>query len=300
MVNSNKEMKNKITKLSFALSLGIFSATNMNAQTEEDVHLITKGYDMEALRQLEERFDREYKENYAKGLEIARKRNLPIEGVDAQGRSFSLQGVVPGTENLKYYISYNNVSAKSSIQTARVQDLHDGAADFGVDIEGQTITLGIWDGGAVYAGHQSIGASRVTSKDGSTSIGDHASHVAGKMIANDNISDIKGMAPQANLWSNDWNSDLSEMTAQAAQGLLISNDSYGANYVGYGLHNDPTDFGRYTSEARNLDLMLFTAYNYLPVYAAGNDRNGGIYGGQKYYFNLSKGGADLMQVDAVA
>ncbi len=289
-------MKNKITKLSFILLLGIFSTTKMNAQTEEDVRLITKDYDIEALKQLEERFDREYKENYAIGLEIARKRNLPIEGVDEQGRRFSLQGVVPGTENLKYYISYNNVATKSSIQTARVQYLHDGTTDFGIDIEGQTITIGIWDGGAVYAGHQSIGASRVTSKDGSTSIDDHASHVAGTMIANNNIPDIKGMAPQANLWSNNWNNDLSEMTAQAAEGLLVSNHSYGADYVAYGLHNDPTDFGRYTSEARNLDLLLFNADNYLPVIAAGNARNGD--GG--FQFNTAKGGADLMHGDAVS
>src|SRR5690554_5466538 len=293
-------MKNKITKLSFILLLGIFSTTKMNAQTEEDVRLITKDYDIEALKQLEERFDREYKENYAKGLEIARKRNLPIEGVDEQGRSFSLQGVVPGTENLKYYISYNNVAAKSSIQTARVQDLHDGTADFGIDIEGQTITLGIWDGGAVYAGHQSIGASRVTSKDGSTSIDSHASHVAGTMIANNNIPDIKGMAPQANLWSNNWNNDLAEMTAQAADGLLVSNHSYGTDYVASGLHNNPADFGRYTSEARSLDLLLFNADNYLPVIAAGNARSGDIKNGQTYYFNTAKGGADLMHGDAVS
>src|SRR5690554_7506013 len=102
-------MKNKITELFFNLLVRIISKTKMNAQTEEDVCLITKDYDIEALKQLEERFDREYKENYAKGLEIARKRNLPIEGVDEQGRSFSLQGVVPGTENLKYYISYNKI-----------------------------------------------------------------------------------------------------------------------------------------------------------------------------------------------
>src|SRR5690606_29318650 len=57
---------------------------------------------------------------------------------------------------------------------------------------------------------------------------------------------------------------------------------------------------RYTSEARNLDLMLFTAYNYLPVYAAGNDRNGGYYNGQTYYFNTARGGADLMHGDAVS
>src|SRR5690554_5343187 len=155
-------MKNKITKLSFILLLGIFSTTKMNAQTEEDVRLITKDYDIEALKQLEERFDREYKENYAKGLEIARKRNLPIEGVDEQGRSFSLQGVVPGTENLKYYISYNNVAAKSSIQTARVQDLHDSGS-LGLNIEGQSMNIGIWDNGQVFAGHQDRKSTRLNS-----------------------------------------------------------------------------------------------------------------------------------------
>jgi len=281
------------------LLLGIFSATNMNAQTEEDVHLITKGYDMEALRQLEERFDREYKENYAKGLEIARKRNLPIEGVDEQGRSFSLQGVVPGTDYLKYYYSNNNVTTKSSIQTARVQHLHNNGS-LGLNLEGQSMNIGIWDNGQVFAGHQSFGAARVTPKDGSTSLGDHATHVGGTIAANGVILDVKGMAPQAVLWSNDWNNDITEMTQQASQGLLVSNHSYGANYAAFNLHNDPTAFGKYNADARSVDLLLFTAYRYLPVYAAGNDRNGGYYNGQTYYFNTAKGGADLMHGDAVS
>src|SRR5690554_4907887 len=292
-------MKNKITKLSFILLLGIFSTTKMNAQTEEDVRLITKDYDIEALKQLEEQFDREYKENYAKGLEIARKRNLPIEGVDEQGRSFSLQGVVPGTDYLKYYQSNNNVSAKSSIQTARVQHLHNNGS-LGLNIEGQSMNIGIWDNGQVFAGHQSFGAARVTSKDGTSSLGDHATHVGGTIAGNGVILDVKGMAPQAVLWSNDWNNDRTEMTAQAADGLLVSNHSYGANYVALNLHNNPAGFGKYNSDARSLDLLLFAAERYLPVIAAGNARNGDYIGGQTYYFNTSKGGADLMHGDAVS
>src|SRR5690554_1958379 len=292
-------MKNKITKLSFILLLGIFSTTKMNAQTEEDVRLITKDYDIEALKQLEERFDREYKENYAKGLEIARKRNLPIEGVDEQGRSFSLQGVVPGTDYLKYYQSNNNVSAKSSIQTARVQHLHNNGS-LGLNIEGQSMNIGIWDNGQVFAGHQSFGAARVTSKDGTSSLGDHATHVGGTIAGNGVILDVKGMAPQAVLWSNDWSNDRTEMASQAADGLLVSNHSYGANYAALNLHNNPAGFGKYNSDARSLDLLLFAAERYLPVIAAGNARNGDYFGGQMYYFNTSKGGADLMHGDAVS
>src|SRR5690606_6643760 len=291
-------MKNKITKLFLVLMFFGFSANAQ--QSEEDVYLITKDYDMEKLKALEERFEREYREGYAKAVEIARERGLPIEGVDESGRYFSLQGMIDDTENLKYYITSNNASTKSSIQTARVQYLHDGTAAFGSDIQGQGLTLGIWDNGTVYAGHQSIGVARVTSKDGSTSIGDHASHVAGTMIANNNIPAIKGMAPQAFLWSNDWNNDNAEMAAQAGQGLLVSNHSYGANYVQAGLHTDPSGFGRYGSDARNMDLLLFTADKYLPVIAAGNARNGDFINGQTYHFNTAKGGADLMHGDAVS
>jgi len=289
-------MKNKITKLFIVLMLSGFAANAQ--QSKEDANLITKDYDMEKIKALEERFNREYLEGYEKAVAIAKERGLEIEGKDESGRYFSLQGI-DDEGNLKYYITSNNSSTKSSIQTARVQYLHNGTADFGSDIQGQGLTLGIWDNGAVYAGHQSIGVVRVTTKDTSTSIGDHASHVAGTMIANNN-NGVMGMAPQAFLWSNDWNNDNAEMTSQAGQGLLVSNHSYGAQYVPAGLHTDPAGFGRYGSDARGIDEITFLADKYLPVFAAGNARNGDLVGGQMYYFNTAKGGADLMHGDAVS
>lgn len=286
-------MKNKITKLFIVLMLSGFAANAQ--QSKEDVNLITKDYDMEKIKALEERFNREYLEGYEKAVAIAKERGLEIEGKDESGRSFSLQGI-DDEGNLKYYITSNNSSTKSSIQTARVQYLHDGTADFGSDIQGQGLTLGIWDNGAVYAGHQSIGVARVTTKDTSTSIGDHASHVAGTMMANNNISRVKGMAPQAFLWANDWNNDKSEMTSQAGQGLLVSNHSYGASYTQLGLNTNPAGFGRYGSDARSIDEITFLADTYLPVFAAGNARNGenGV------FYNTARGGADLMHGNAVS
>lgn len=281
-------MKNKITKLFLVLMFSGFAA---NAQTAEERQQIIKDYDLEKLKSLEKQFNEKYKENYAKALKIAREKGLPIEGVDSEGRRFTLEGVIEGTDELKYYKSSNNTPTKSSIQTARVQHLHNGGS-LVLNIEGQTMILGIWDGGAVYAGHNSLGVSRVTSKDGSSTIDDHASHVAGTMAANNSISDIKGMAPQASLWSNNWSNDKAEMTSQASQGLLVSNHSYGTDYDAAGFKNNPGVFGRYIQDARELDLLLFTADNYLPVIAAGNARGDG--------YNTARAGADLMHGDAVS
>lgn len=293
-------MKNKITKLSLVLLLGMLSTVQVHAQTKEDIKLITKDYDINALNNLAERFGNEYKENYIEGVKIARERQLPIQGVTEEGRSFSLQGVVPGTDKLKYYITSNNVSSKSSIQTARVQYLHNKTVDNSLGIEGQGVTIGIWDNGRVFAAHKSFD-SRVTPKDNSTlGIGDHASHVAGTMIANDFILDLKGMAPKAFLWSNDWLDDKKEMALQAADGLLVSNHSYGANYVLYKLDTDPTPFGKYESDAKKIDEIMYLADKYLPVYAAGNARNGDYINNKMYYFNTSKAGADLMHGESVS
>ena len=293
-------MKNKITKLFLVLMLSGFTA---NAQTPEERQQIIKDYDLEKLKSLEKQAREEYEKGYEKAVQIARQKGLPIEGVDSEGKKFSLQGIIDGTEDeLRYYSSYNNTPTKSSIQTARVQYVHDGTATGNVNIEGQTMILGVWDGGAVYAGHQSIGTSRVTSKDNSITIDDHASHVAGTMMANGTISDLKGMAPQASLWSNDYNGDMPEMIAQSSEGLLLSNHSYGTNYVLANYQNNAGVFGKYTSSSRALDVLLFTADNYLPVIAAGNARNGlpNAAGTAMVYFNTPRNGNDLMEGEAVS
>lgn len=293
-------MKNKITKLSLILLLSSFA---MNAQTVDERKQIIKDYDLEKLKNLENQFREEYKVNYNRAIAVANEKGLPIEGIDEQGKRFSLQGFVDGSNSeLRYYTSSNNTPTKSSIQTARVQHLHTGT-DFGMNIEGQTMILGIWDGGAVYAGHQSMGVSRITQRDGATTIDSHASHVAGTMVSNGTGNDyIKGMAPRASMWANDWDEDRTEMTAQAGQGLLVSNHSYGTHYVRAGYQNTPEIFGKYTSSARSLDQLLFIADNYLPVIAAGNARNGmvNLAGTGMVYFNTTKGGADLMEGEAVS
>lgn len=289
------------TKIFFAaLTMGL--TLNANAQTDEERKLIVKDYNQDWLAN----FAKEQSEKYYKDLEIAKQKaqelGRPIEGVTKDGNKYSLVGLTDNGE-LKYYITYNNITP-SSIQTSRVQHLHYGGS-MNMNIEGQTMTVGIWDDGPVYAGHNSIGVSRVTQKDASNlTIGDHGTHVAGTMIANGNINSIKGIAPQANLWANDWNNDTAEMTQQAAQGLLVSNHSYGTDYAQAGFQNNAAVFGQYGNDARTLDQLLFNADKYSVVIAAGNARNGmwspNSNPPQTVYFNTTKGGADLMHGDAVS
>src|SRR5690606_1329050 len=299
-------MKNKITKLFLVL---MFSGFATHAQTNEEMQVTTKEYDQEWLKNFEKEQRDRWDRNYESALEIAKAKDLPISGVDEEGNYFELVGLVEETGTLKYYktnkirskdnVLFNNTSTKSSIQTARVQYLHDGTATGGVNIDGQSMIVGEWDGGTVYAAHSSLGISRVTQKDGSsgeiTNDGiKHASHVAGTMVANSSISDIKGMAPQASLWANNWTQDISEMTSQAGQGLLTSNHSYGVGYYSAGFETDPSPLGQYNSDSRILDQLLYNAEYYLPVYAAGNDRSGEWIGNRYAYFNTSKGGLDLL------
>ena len=148
-------------------------------------------------------------------------------------------------------------------------------------LTGKGITGGIWDAGRPDSRHPEF-SSRITSKDNSTD-NYHATHVAGTMIARGLNVSAKGMAPEAKLVSYDWNADLSEMAAEAAGGLIISNHSYGIN-LGWSrrdgewhwnAHADSTRdyrFGFYSNKSRALDEISFNAPEYLIVWSAGNDR----------------------------
>ena len=158
------------------------------------------------------------------------------------------------------------------------------------NLSGTNILAGIWDGGNVRATHTEF-SGRVTNIQ-SVVVDDHATHVAGTMIARGAAANALGMAPQARLDAYDFNDDLSEMTGRAmatpgqAGKIQISNHSYG--YIAgwdagfspirwYGTWTngvrESDDFGQYSSIDRDLDNMLYGAPYYLPFWSAGNDRN---------------------------
>ncbi len=98
----------------------------------------------------------------------------------------------------------------------------------------------------------------------------------------------RGMAYEGNLDAYDWSNDDSEMANAAANGLLVSNHSYGiitgwewnADDEVWYWHGD-TDisetedyrYGYYGNGARDWDGIVYNAPNYVIVKSAGNDRS---------------------------
>lgn len=213
-------------------------------------------------------------------------------GANAETQLKSLSTGVP-----VYYIT-DNANAAISIGANK---LHTGGG-LGYTLNGQGMQIGEWDGGATLVGHQEFG-NRATQSDNATSLSNHATHVAGTMIASGVQASAKGMAPQASLLANDWNNDNSEMATAASNGLILSNHSYGIvsgwaygpwatgssswHWFGDPLVSSVEDykFGYYSYNARVWDQIANNAPNYLIVKSAGNDRNDTYSGGHYVWQN---------------
>lgn len=192
--------------------------------------------------------------------------------------------------NPLYYCTDN---ANAAISTS-TNELHNGGS-LGLSLDGTGMVAGEWDGGAVLSTHQEFnntGSSRINQGDNPGSTHYHATHVAGTILAGGVQASAKGMAFNASLNAYDWNSDDSEMAAEAANGLLISNHSYGYvtgwywdgfdwDWAGDPGISDQEDwrFGYYGSTAQSWDNIARNAPYYLIVKSSGNDRGDGPAGG---------------------
>jgi hypothetical protein len=174
--------------------------------------------------------------------------------------------ILPNGEPL-YIKTYNEGAAI----TARANRLYSGGA-LGLNIQGQNMTAGVWDGGSVRSTHQEFttgGVSKVISFDGAAVI-NHATHVGGTIAAKGVNSLVRGLAFNASLSSYNWTNDLAEMLGEASGGLLVSNHSYGPDLNN---NNQLWLLGAYTADAKETDNICFNNPFYLPVFAAGNSRN---------------------------
>lgn len=253
-------MKKNFTKGVLLIALGL-SFGSVLAQTPEEREWIVKHYDLDKLKAIETDFAEKAFKDRQEALKLAEVNGWPITKKGENGSFQELKKVIDGKPI--YFTTYNAGGA----QLIKVNAINtDGVS--GLNLDGQGMIVGEWDGGAVRRFHREL-TGRVIQKDGATGDDNHATHVAGTMIASGVDSAAKGMAPQATLWANNWTNDLSEMASQAAQGLLVSNHSYGidANVL------PAYFFGAYTSESYLWDNLAFNSSYYQPVVAAGNDRS---------------------------
>ena|SRR5690606_21787990 len=265
-------MKCKISKMLFAaLALGLTVPGVSYAQEGKDLDYIIQNSNVQELNSLAKDFEQRYSENYKRAVEKAEQLGMPISGYNEEkGYAYQLRRITDNDE-LIYQRTYNNVATGSSITTVRANYMHE------IGVEGQGMNIGIWEGSIPMQSHFSFGG-RITIKDGGSQSSNvnhlsHATHVAGTLAANDILPNIKGFMPQAaSIWANSkWNQDIGYMPSQAAQGLLVSNHSYGLD-ASQATHITPGVFGKYNSDSEDYDAIAYNAPYYTIVFAAGNDR----------------------------
>ncbi|MDD4856615.1 MAG: S8 family serine peptidase [Candidatus Krumholzibacteria bacterium] len=224
------------------------------------------------------------RENRENAQRLAESAGWPSKGVSPRGSTFELQGFESGLPF--YYIDFN-VNAAITTRTDSVQRCIGNGSGF---------TIGLWDGDAPRMTHREL-TPRVTWGDAMSAVAaEHATHVAGTMVAAGIDPRAKGMANEAVIKAYQWDDDLAEMADEASRGLLISNHSYGLirgwvdlgdlYWFGDTAISETEDylFGFYSEASREIDELLCEAPNYLVVLAASNDRNDGASPGALHYF----------------
>lgn len=272
---------NEMTKRSILLLLCVLVANNFLLSQHVPVYHENTRQVLDALSQ---QLHKEYLQRRAIAEEKARVLGIPFR-IEHEDGSISQIEYFEG--DLPVYVTTYNLVAAISTAT---RPLHKGQSS-GYELSGNGLVIGEWDGGAVRLTHVEFG-DRATQRDASTNISNHATHVAGTLIASGVRPDAVGMAPEAFLWAHDWDNDSGEMAAAASSGLLVSNHSYGSiagwangdwsvpgtnQWHWWGDVNisetEDYKFGYYDQRAREWDQITYNAPYYLIVKSAGNDRN---------------------------
>ncbi len=265
--------KNYLRGLSLGLAL---CATQMYAQTPNQISQITKENNQERLAQLEQQFLQMSTQQRQFAKQQANQKGIPTQITLDNGGIAELQRVLP--DGTPVYYSTFNADAAISTRTTHIN----AGGSLGLNLMGQNMTAYVWDGGHARASHQEYdgagGTNRYTVQDEASEgiqLNFHAAHVTGTVMASGVQPEAQGMAPHAQINGYRWNDDVAEATAAAANGMLISNHSYGL----LGTSIPDQWFGSYSSESQSWDEIMYNAPFYLMVAAAGNEGNINTYNG---------------------
>ncbi len=254
--------------MSMLFLLSLLVGSGVIAQTAAQRAEIIKSYDQAKLSQLALEYSRTFKADFEAAKAYAAANDIPVV-IEKEDGGIAILHKVLEDGTLLYTTTHNQDAGI----TVRADQLYTGGS-LNLSVDGEGITLGIWDGGAVRASHE-LYEGRTVQADGATGLSNHATHVAGTMMGSNvpNGGIYTGMAYAANLQANDFGNDTSEMVAQAAAGLILSNHSYGAGID----TSTPLYFlGQYDGNAANVDNILYNAPHYLAMFSAGNDNGAGI------------------------
>ena len=235
--------------------------------------------------------DKDFRTKRAAAIALAKRNGWEIEKTYPDGTHLSLQRI-DALGMPVYYITYNTAAAI----TTRTDQLWAGGK-LGLNLSGAsnsvTDKMGIWDGGLIRESHVEL-RGRVEQKDKVTKLNEHATHVAGTLIASGQSNMAKGMAHGVKkLLAYDFNNNTAEMAEAAQANMLVSNHSYGSiagwryNSERKGTDEDPFwewwgttqvsetedyKFGLYDETSVSWDRIAYNAPYFLIVKSGGNNR----------------------------
>ncbi len=287
-----------------------FNLSNTTAQTSDEVKSVVnfsiQPTSEKALRKIGKSVQSEVKTNFKNTLRLAKLHDWVLQQNLSDGRTLTLQGI-DESQNPIYYITHGQVSPSACTRT---NSLYAGGS-LGVSLSGASSNirnkLGLWDGGLIRTTHQEFGNNRIKQIDSPAYLNEHATHVAGILMGTGVNKKARGMAFGSNLKIWDFSDDVSEM-AFAANGLLVSNHSYGV-LAGWVFNPDRNGivfvddklkwewwgdttisksedyrFGFYDKKSSEIDKIAYNAPYYLIVKSADNKRNeNGPPAGVPYY-----------------
>jgi len=227
-------------------------------------------------------FEIKSRANYTVAILKAKEKGWPIRYKSKNNVSVNLVGV-DAFGQPKYLTTFADPIQAITINTNKIWP----GGGLGFNLTGaadiMTNKLNIWDEGVPRPTHIEFGG-KLVEKDNATKTVDHSTHVAGIMFSKGLNPLAKGMAYGIKGASSyDWFDDESEMATAAANGLLVSNHSYG-NVAGWDYNDDSSrweyngkwnekedfKFGYYDDGAQAMDSIAYNAPNYLIVKSAGN------------------------------
>lgn len=223
------------------------------------------------------------KDRRTRGQKKAREMGLPVRTVRANGTVTEVVDLDEKSDRPVYFVTHNlNAAISTGASTIRVSN----------GLTGTGVVVGVWDGGVGRGSHQEFPGSRLSNRDGGA-VGDHATHVAGTIIASGVKTNAMGMAPSGLVDAYDWLNDTAEMISRASASpndtgkIKISNHSYGyvrgwewdgtryawGGYSGGALLYVEEYFGLYGTRSRSIDSIAYNAPYYLMFFSAGNERS---------------------------
>lgn len=257
----------------FILLCFVFSCVSiLSGQTNKQRLEISSRYKSDILSNFKSKLISEHASKTKRIKELAEQNNWNIKQTLVNGKKVALQEIGADGTPL-YYETYSDearwVSKATTLNTNGLM---------GLDLDGDGMQVGVWDSGIALENHVEY-TSRIIKGDDGREVDSHATRVTGSIISTGHKQEARGVANKASVLTHDWTRDKIEATEAAANGLLLSNHSYGI------MADRVPDwyFGAYTKVAQDWDNIMYNAPYYLMVTAAGNaqkssDNEAPIYG----------------------